>query len=79
MSVDFEAFTGFGTGGNYVPADTVEEQASDTGMSGYASLSNRMGTGGLFTGSPTMSLVWLWLLALGAYWFLGWFFKGERK
>lgn len=77
--VDAEAFTGFGTGDDYMPADTVEEQASDTGMSGMASLTNRAGFGNLFGGSPTRSLVALWFLALGAYWFIGWYFKGNRS
>lgn len=79
MSVDFEAFTGFGTGGGYMPADTVDEQASDTGMSGYASIQNRVSGMGLFSGSPAVSLVALWFLAIGAYWFLGWFFKSGRS
>lgn len=76
--VDVEAFTGFGTGGEYMPADTVEEQASDTGMTGPASFANRAGLN-LFGGSPTRSLVALWFAALAAYWFLGWFFKGNRS
>lgn len=74
--VDVEGFTGFGTGGDYMPADTVEEQASDTGMSGFASIANR--GGGLFGGSPTQSLVMLWFTVLAAYWALGYFFKGHR-
>lgn len=76
--VDVEAFTGFGTGGGYMPADTVDEQASDTGMSGPASLANRAGLN-LFGGSPTRSLVALWFTALAAYWALGYFFKGARS
>lgn len=68
--------TGYGTGGSYMPADTVDEQASDTGMSGLASLANR-GVSPFAT--PTRSLVVLWFLAIGAYWFLGWFFKGARQ
>jgi hypothetical protein len=78
VSVDFGAFTGFGSSdGGYMPADTVEEQASDTGMAGYASIGNFRGVS-VFS-SPTRSLVALWFLALGAYWFMGWYFKGNRS
>lgn len=81
MSVDFEAFTGFGTGGDYMPADTVDEQASDTGMSGYASIDNRGGrAGGMFSfASPSGSLVMLWFISLGLYWFLGHTFRRARS
>lgn len=78
--VDAEAFTGFGTGDNYMPADTVEEQASDAGMAGYATLDNQgFGAGGMFSlSSPSGGLVTLWFLALGLYWFTGYFFRKAR-
>jgi hypothetical protein len=74
--VDMMPDTGYGTGGSYMPADTVDEQAADTGMAGLGSLANR--AGGSPFATPTRSLVAMWFLALGAYWFLGWFFKGSK-
>ena len=78
MSVGFMDFTGYGSSdGGYMPADTVEEQASDTGMAGFATIGNISGVG-LFS-SPSRSLVALWFLALFTYWGVGYFFKGQRS
>lgn len=78
MSVSFEAFTGYGTGGDYMPADTVDEQASDTGMSGTASIMNQAG-GGMFSfATPSGGLVMLWFIALGLYWGMGYMFRRNR-
>jgi hypothetical protein len=78
MSVDFGAFTGYGSSdGGYMPADTVEEQASDTGMAGYASIGNAGGISPF--SSPSRALVALWFLSLAAYWFVGWYFRGSRS
>lgn len=75
---DVQDFTGYGSSdGGYMPADTVEEQASDTGMSGYATIGNIRGVS-LFS-SPSRSLVALWFLAVATYWAVGYFFKGQRS
>lgn len=64
----------------YLPVDTVDEQASDTGMAGPATVANQAGgSSSLFGGSPTRSLIALWALALVTYWFMGWFFRGSRS
>ena len=74
-------FTGYGASEGNMDGftDTVEEQASDSGMAGYASVQNRTGALSFGFGSPTSSLVMLWIVAVLAYSALGYFFKGRRS
>lgn len=66
-------FEGYG-----MEADTVDETASVTHMSGNATLLNQaMGKEGWGT-SPTKCLVIMWFTVLGTYWAIGYFFKGQR-
>lgn len=59
-------------------ADTVDETAAVTEMSGNGTLLNQaMGKEGWGT-SPTKCLVMLWFAVLAAYWAVGYFFKAQR-
>lgn len=63
---------------SYMPTETVDETAAVTEMSGNATLLNQAaGTPGWGT-SPTKSLIIMWFVVLGAYWAIGFFFKGQR-
>lgn len=59
--------------------DTVDETAQMSDMQGPSSGVNQLAGRTPFMGTPTKSLVALWFAALAAYWFLGWFFRGQRK
>lgn len=63
----------------YQPVDTVDETAGFTDMQGQASAMNMMAGRGTWSQSPTKALVVLWFVVLALYWFLGWFFRGQRK
>lgn len=63
----------------YMPVDTVDETADYTDMQGPSSSVNQLGGKASMMNSPTKSLIGLWLLALLAYWFCGWFFRGQRS
>lgn len=54
----------------------VDETASATDMMGASSQMNQMSS---WRTSPARSLVLLWFAVLAAYWFLGYFFKGQRR
>jgi hypothetical protein len=59
--------------------DTVDENAQYTDMQGPSSGLNELAGRASWASSPTKSLVALWFAILGAYWFVGWFFKGQRS
>ena len=63
-------------GGSGFGADTVDETANMTDMQGDATTANQSSGG---SGGPSRSLVILWFAALGAYAFIGWFFRGQRQ
>jgi hypothetical protein len=69
----------FGTDQFYMPVDTVNEGAMHTDMMGASSAVNQAQGAPSWTSSPTKGLVFLWFVVLGAYWFIGWFFRGQRK
>jgi hypothetical protein len=60
-------------------ADTVDETADVTDMSGAATVANQAAGRSLFGGSPARSMVALWFFVLAVYWALGYFFKGQRS
>lgn len=62
----------------YMPTDTVDETASYTEMQGPSSAVNQLAGKPTWLSSPTKSLIALWILAVAAYWFVGWFFRGQR-
>jgi hypothetical protein len=63
----------------YMPVDTVDETAQFTDMAGSATIVNQVtGRPGLKE-NPARSLVVLWFVILAAYWFIGWFFRGQRS
>lgn len=63
----------------YFPTETVDETADHTEMQGPSSAINQLAGRATWLNSPTKSLVGLWILALGLYWFVGWFFRGKRS
>lgn len=63
----------------YMPVDTVDETADYTEMQGPSSMINQMGGKASWANSPTKCLVGLWFLVLALYWFVGWFFRGQRS
>lgn len=71
--------TYFGTDQSYMPVDTVDETAAHTDMMGSSSVINQVNGQPGWKNSPTKGLVMLWFAVLGAYWFVGWFFRGQRK
>jgi hypothetical protein len=68
----------YGTEQMYMTTDTVDEAATATEMQGPSSSINQYAGRATFFSSPTKTLVTLWFVALGAYWFMGWFFRGTR-
>lgn len=62
----------------YMPVDTVDETASYTDMQGPSSRLNQMAGRSTWASSPTKSLILMWVAAMGLYWFIGWFFRGQR-
>jgi hypothetical protein len=60
-------------------ADTVDETADVTDMSGDQTIANQLSSRSVFGGSPAKALIALWFAALGLYAFIGWFFKGQRS
>lgn len=60
-------------------ADTVDETADVTDMSGAATVANQASGRSLFGGSPAKAMIGLWFLVLGLYAALGYFFKGQRS
>lgn len=75
----WEATQYYGTDQMYMPVDTVDDTASHTEMMGPSSVINQVNGMPGWSNSPTKSLVLLWFFVLGLYWFVGWFFKGQRK
>lgn len=63
----------------YMPVDTVDDTADMTDMQGPSSTVNQLGGKASWANSPTKCLIALWGLALGLYWFMGWFFRGHRS
>jgi len=68
----------FGTNQTYMPVETVDETADVTEMQGPSSTLNQMSGKSSIFASPTKSLIALWVLAIVMYWFIGWFFRGNR-
>lgn len=69
-------FSGFDP---YMPVDDVDETASVTEMQGPSSSINQLAGRRSLASSPTKSLVALWFVVLAVYWFIGWFFRGQRS
>jgi hypothetical protein len=69
----------FGTDQSYMPVDTVDETSAHTDMMGSSSVINQVNGQPGWKNSPTRSLVVMWFVVLGVYWFVGWFFRGQRK
>jgi hypothetical protein len=63
----------------YMPVDQVDETADYTDMQGPSSTLNQLAGKVPWSQNPTMSLVVLWFVVLAAYWFVGWFFRGQRS
>lgn len=64
---------------DYMPADTVDETAANTGMAGLATVQNQASAIPGFASGPTGSLVVLWVAAMLAYWGMGYLFRGQRS
>lgn len=63
----------------YFDADTVDESAQVTEMAGNQTVLNQVQGQSGWSQSPTKCLVMLWFAVLAAYWFIGYFFKGQRS
>jgi hypothetical protein len=63
----------------YMPVDTVDETADMTDMQGPSSTINQLAGKATWASSPTKSLLVIWFGVLALYWFLGWFFRGQRS
>lgn len=72
------SFSGWGNQSGS-PVDTVDETADYTDMQGPSSSVNQLAGRMGFAQTPTGSLVLLWLVALAAYWGIGYFFRGQRS
>ena len=63
----------------YFAPETVDETAQATEMQGPSSAINQLAGKATWLSSPTKSLAAMWFLVLIAYWFVGWFFRGQRS
>lgn len=65
--------------GDDFAVNTVDDgTAPSDSMTGDASNINRRNDSSIMNGSPTRGLVMLWVIALIAYWALGFFFRRVR-
>lgn len=63
----------------YLPMDQVDDTASYTEMQGPSSAVNQLTGPASWLNSPTKALVMLWVVILGAYWLVGFVFRGARS